>query len=341
MEKNLEQVGYILIDKKSRIVIIIKSKMSQPEYIKKRKMNISKHIIFPLVFMLSIYCATGQQDPQFTQYMYNTVNVNSAYAGSRGHFAITGIHRSQWVGINGAPTSQTLSLDTPVGKNVGLALAFANDNIGPAEEFYFDANFSYSIKASETYKLSFGIKGGGRLFSIDWARGNAQDQDDFLQNINGRFFPTVGAGVYFHGEKSYLGLSVPNFLSNDHYDDIQQSLAAERLHIFLIGGLIFDLSKNTKFKPAFLFKYVNGAPLIFDLSANFMFYDRFRIGASYRWDDSFSGLAGFQITPGILIGYAYDYTTTELQRFTTGSHEIMLRFELKSEEKKIKTPRFF
>ncbi len=292
--------------------------------------------------VLSLHFAFGQQDPQFTQYMYNTLSVNSAYAGSRGHMSVTGIHRSQWVGIDGAPRTQTLTIDSPIGKKVGLGLSIVNDEIGPSDEFYVDLNFSYTIKASETQRLSFGIKGGGRLFNIDWTKGQAQNPDlIFQQNINNQFLPTVGAGLYLHSEKSYIGVSVPNFFTDQHYDDIQQSLAAERLHFFFIGGLVFDLSGNTRFKPAVLVKHVVGAPLIADISANFMFYDRLRLGASYRWDDSVSGLAGFQITPGVLIGYAFDYTTTELQQFTTGSHEVMIRFELKSEEKRLKSPRFF
>ncbi len=307
-----------------------------------KAMNIDiKKSIGILIVLLSL-SIHAQQDPQFTQYMYNTLSVNSAYAGSRGNFNAIGIHRSQWVGIDGAPRTQTFTMDTPIGKKVGLGLSIINDQIGPSDEFYLDLNFSYTIQASQTHKLSFGVKGGGRLFNIDWTRGQAQNPDIlFQQNINNKFLPTVGAGLYLHSERSYLGVSIPNFFTDQHYDDIQQSVASERLHFFLIGGLVFDISNDVKFKPAFLLKHVVGAPLIVDLSANFMFYDKFRLGASYRWDDSFSGLAGFQISPVLLIGYAYDYTTTDLQRFTTGSHEIMLRFELISSDKRLKSPRFF
>ncbi len=303
--------------------------------------NGNKIIVGLLMIFSSIYYSFGQQDPQFTQYMYNTLSVNSAYAGSRGHVTVTGIHRSQWVGIDGAPRTQTLTVDTPVGKKVGLGLSIINDEIGPSEEVYFDLNFSYTIKVTETQKLSFGAKGGGRMFNLDFSKGQSQNPDEIFQNINNRFLPTVGAGLYLHSDKSYLGVSIPNFFTDQHYDDIQQSVASERMHFFLIGGYVFDINSNTKFKPAFLIKHVVGAPLIADISANFMMYERLRLGLSYRWDDAVSGLAGFQITPSLLIGYAYDYTTTELQRFTTGSHEIMIRFELKSEEKRLKSPRFF
>jgi len=305
-------------------------------------MSLNFKIIFGACLLLVASKNFAQQDPQFTQYMYNTLSVNSAYAGSKGHVSVTAIHRTQWVGINGAPETQTLTFDSPIGKNVGLGISIVNDKLGPSHETYFDANFSYTIKTSEAYKLSFGLKGGVRLFDIDWARGRRQSSKDnlFRDNIS-RILPTVGAGIYFHGEKSYFGVSVPNFFTDQHYDDIQQAEAAERLHVFVIGGLIFDLSDTVKFKPAFLFKHVTGAPVIIDLSANFMFNDKLRLGVSYRWDDSFSGLVGFQISPRFLLGYAYDYTNTELQRVTSGSHELMLRFDLISNSIKLKSPRFF
>lgn len=284
----------------------------------------------------------AQQEPQYTQYMYNTLTVNSAYAGSAGHLTITGIYRTQWVGLEGSPNTQSFTLDTPVGKNVGLGLSIVNDEIGPSEEQYVDLNLSYSIKASDEYKLSFGVKGGGRVINIDWSKGTYKDGDpQFQQNIQNKFLPVIGAGVYLHSEKSYLGLSIPNFLTDKRYDDVQQALADERMHVYLIGGWVFDLSPNTKFKPAFLAKFVTGAPVTVDISANFMFYDVFRLGASYRTGDSFSGLAGFQITPQLQIGYAYDYTTTGIRNYSSGTHEILLRFELKSKNKGLKSPRFF
>ena len=198
-------------------------------------MKLNFKLIIGAVLLFAGVNSYAQQDPQFTQYMYNTLSVNSAYAGNRGHLAITGIHRTQWVGIDGAPESQTLSIDSPIGKNVGLGISIVNDKIGPSNETYFDANFSYSIKTSETHKLSFGIKGGARLFDIDWSRGRRQTSTDnlFQDNIS-RLLPTVGAGVYYHGQKSYLGVSVPNFFTDQHYNDVQQSIAAERLHLFVI-----------------------------------------------------------------------------------------------------------
>lgn len=294
-----------------------------------------------MLALLLAFTSYGQQDPQFTDYMFNTLTVNSAYAGSRGHLSVTGLNRTQWVGLDGAPETQTFSVESPVGKNVGLGFSVVNDNVGPSDEFFFDANFSYTVHLNNDSKLSFGIKGGGRMLSVDFTQGRYQEQEAIFQNINNKFLATIGAGVYWHNEDTYVGLSVPNFLTDNHYDEIQDAIAAERLHYFLIAGKVFDLSPTIKFKPAFLGKFVIGAPVIADVSANFLFNETLRLGVAYRWDDSVSGLLGLQLGPKLMVGYAYDYTTTELQNFNNGTHEIMLRFELRSKEKQLKSPRFF
>lgn len=293
--------------------------------------------------LFSTYFGYSQQDPQFSHYMYNTMSVNPGYTGSRGHLTILGLHRSQWVGLNGAPTTQTLGIDSPVGKNVGLGFVLVNDAIGPANETYLDLNFSYTVKLNRYDKrLSFGIKGGGRLFNVDFSKGIFQNPDAvFENNIKNKFFPTIGAGVYYHTRKSYIGLSIPNFFSDDHYSDLEESVAAERMHYFLIGGTVFDVADNVKLKPSFLVKYVPGAPVIADVSANALINETLTLGLAYRWDDSFAGLIGLQVSPRINIGYAYDLTSTKLKNYNSGTHEIMIRFELKSEERKLKSPRFY
>jgi type IX secretion system PorP/SprF family membrane protein len=299
---------------------------------------------FTIITMLSVLSGLAQQDPQYTQYMYNTLSVNSAYAGSLGHLAITGIYRTQWVGLEGAPSTQSFTIDTPVGKNVGLGLSVVSEEIGPSEEQYIDAHFSYTIPSGQTHKLSFGIKGGGRVINIDWTKGSYRDPDvQFRENITNKFLPVVGAGLYWHGERDYIGLAVPNFITKERYeyDDLAEDLMNERIHLYLIGGIVFDLSAHTKFKPAVLLKYVSGAPLIADLSANFMFNNAVNLGVAYRTSDSVSALASLQITPQFSLGYSYDYTTTELQNYNSGTHEIMLRFELVSRKKGLKSPRFF
>ena len=298
---------------------------------------------FLILFVLISFQLEAQQDPQFTQYMYNTITVNPGYAGSRGHLSILGMHRSQWVGINGAPTSHVLAIDGPVSEKVGLGVVATYDELGPSNELFLDGNVSYSIQVGANNKrLSFGLKAGGRIFNVDFSEGLFRNPDvAFQDNIENRFFPTVGAGAYYHTERSHLGFAIPNFFSEDHYDGATQEIATERLHYFLIGGLVRDISADIKFKPAFFVKWVPGAPVIADLSANFMIRETVTAGIAYRWDDSFSGLLGLQISPALNVGYAYDRTTTDLGNFNSGTHEVFLRFELKTQEKRLKSPRFY
>lgn len=286
----------------------------------------------------------AQQDSQYTNYMYNTVNVNPAYAGSRGVMSIFGLHRTQWVGLDGAPVTNTVSLNTPINNsNFGLGISFVNDRIGPSDENAISADISYSIQTSDTYKLSFGIKATANLLNVDYTKLNIYDPTDiqFQNNIDNKFSPNIGAGVYFHSDKLYAGLSVPNFLETEHFDDNVAATAKERMHYYLIGGYVFDLTENIKFKPAFLSKVVNGAPLQLDLTANFMFNEKFVLGAAWRWDAAVSGLVGFQATSNWFIGYGYDAETTKLANYNSGSHEIFLRYEFKGKSEKVVSPRFF
>ncbi|MBS9773838.1 MAG: type IX secretion system membrane protein PorP/SprF, partial [Tenacibaculum sp.] len=161
-----------------------------------------------------------------------------------------------------------------------------------------------------------------------------------MDNIKNKFLPTVGAGIYYHTYKWYVGLSVPNFIRSEHYRDDKRDVSLERMHFFLIAGYVFDLSESVKFKPAALLKAVSGAPLSLDVSANFLFNERFRAGVAWRWDDSISALLGFNITRSFLIGYAYDLTTSNYSVTNSGTHEIMLRYEF-LREGAMKSPRFF
>ena len=300
---------------------------------------------FKLVFVLVLTHTTinAQQDAQYTQYMYNTSVINPAYAGSRGLFSINAIHRTQWVGVNGAPTTNQFSLNTPLTERLGFAFSFVNDELGPSRESLVNADFSYSINVSQNTKLAFGLKAGLSVLDVNFDDLAFDPLDPNAQNIDNRVSPMVGFGLYLHdNEKWYLGLSSPNLLKTQHYtEDIQSSEITEELHAYLIGGYVFNLSRNTKFKPAFMVKGVTGAPLAIDLSANVLFYDKFTLGAAYRLDAAVSGLAAFQISNQLMIGYAYDYDTTELNNYSSGSHELMLRFELFQNKKRAINPRFF
>jgi len=293
--------------------------------------------------MLACYTGFAQQDSQYTQYMYNTINVNPAYAGSRGVMSIFGLHRTQWVGIEGAPTTNAFSINTPINNsNLGIGLSFVNDKIGPTNDNTISADVSYTIRTSETLKLSFGVKASANVFNLDVNKLNPADAGDpNLQNFNNEFSPNIGAGAYLHSDKFYLGLSVPNFLQDTKYNDNSVAVFKERMNFYAIGGYVFDISPSIKFKPAFLTKVVTGSPLQVDASANFLFFDKLMLGGAYRWDAAVSALAGFQISDGLFIGYSYDMETTKLRHYSSGSHEVFLRFELFNKVSKMVSPRFF
>ncbi|MEK6154964.1 type IX secretion system membrane protein PorP/SprF [Flavobacteriaceae bacterium 3-367] len=303
-----------------------------------------------LLLLLLAGSLYGQQDAQYTQYMYNTVSVNPGYAGSRGHISIAGLHRSQWVGLDGAPKTQTFNIHSPIGyRGAGAGLSIVNDQIGPTSETYFDVDLSYTIQTSLDARLSFGLKASAHLLDIRFSELN-QDLTNpggpdptLQQNIDNRFSPNIGAGVYYHTEKFYAGLSVPRFLETTHFEESSLSTAKEQMNFYFITGYVFDVNPFLKFKPTVLTKIVQGAPLQLDLSANFMFNEKFIVGAAYRWDAAVSGLAGFRVSNEFMIGIAYDREVTELgsSLFNDGSFEIILRYDFIKTLGNLKSPRFF
>jgi len=316
---------------------------------------IYKKSLFVTVLMLfSLFAGLyAQQDAQFTQYMYNTMSVNPAYAGSRGQLSIAGLYRSQWVGLEGAPKTQTLNLHSPIrNSRLGYGISIINDNIGDGvvQETQFDAVLSYTVDVALDAKLSFGLKVGGNMLNLDFNGLNNFDSENIQgDNIDNKFSPNFGVGVYYHTDKFYAGLSAPNLVETQYFDNSQrnpnsvQFLSAERMNFYLITGYVFDLNNNFKFKPALLTKVVGGAPLQIDLSASFLFNDKFSFGAAYRFDAAISGMVGFQLSDQFMIGLAYDRETTELggTQFNDGSFEIFLRFELVKSFQRMVSPRFF
>ncbi len=298
----------------------------------------------PLMLVFAVQGVTAQQDPQYTQYMYNTLTVNPGYTGSTEGIDAVLLHRSQWIGIDGAPRTQAFTIHSPIWNDkVGLGLSAINDRIGPADEFYIDGNFSYTLYSGVQGRLAFGLKAGARVLNIDWSRGRFYQEGDPLlnNNINNRIAANIGSGMYYYTDKWYAGVSIPNFIKDNYYDDIQETVVSDRLHYYIMGGYVFDLSESIKFKPAVLGKIVTGSPVTVDGSANFLFQEKFTLGAGYRWDDAVSALAGFQITKEFFLGYSYDYSTTELSKYNDGSHEIILRYQLMPKTSRIKSPRFF
>jgi type IX secretion system PorP/SprF family membrane protein len=306
-----------------------------------------------LIITLLAFCTTfsyGQQDAQYTQYMYNTLSINPAYAGSRDVLSFVGLYRTQWVGLDGAPDTFTASLHSPVGEKVGLGLNITNDEIFITQETYVDLSFSYTLNLTDERKLALGLKAGGHFLNIDTNRLNTgafnPGDAEAEINIDNKFSPQFGVGVYYYTSKWYLGLSIPNMLETKHFDlnaanNNSFATAKERINLYLMAGKTFDLNDDLKFKPAGLLKAVDGSPLQVDLSANFLIKEKLTIGAAYRWSAAFSGMVGFQLSDKLMLGFAYDRETTELRQYNDGSFEFFLRFELLKRNNRMISPRFF
>ncbi|MEY8847788.1 type IX secretion system membrane protein PorP/SprF [Psychroserpens sp. XS_ASV72] len=297
-----------------------------------------------IVFILfSSWMGVAQQLPQFTQYMYNTISINPAYAGSRETLSVVGLHRSQWVGLEGGPTTQTLSVHAPLRNDkIGLGLSFINDELGYQNFSYLYGDFSYTIRVTENSELAFGIKAGFTSYALDPDFQLSEANDPVIFGFEDRWKPNIGTGVYWHSNRWYLGLSAPRILNTDYTGD-ENFESLERISYYFTGGYVFDLSENTKFKPAMLLKATNGAPLSYDLTANFLFYEKFWVGAAYRFNEqagALGGIADFQVSKQLRIGYAYEYPISDLRPYTSGTHEVLLMFEI-FKSKRIKSPRYF
>lgn len=286
----------------------------------------------------------GQQDPQYTHYMYNHSAINPAYAGSQGRMEFFGLYRTQWVGLEGAPKTATLAMNTPLGTSgLGLGVNFSNDRLGVMNENRLSLDLSYAIDLNYKYKLAFGLKGTGTLLDVTYSDLTIYEPTDPVasENISNSFTPNLGAGMFLYSDKAYVGISAPNLFTQARYDDNVMQTLNQKLHLYVTGGYVFDLNENLKFKPAAMVKMVEGSPLQVDVSANFMWMEKFTLGAAYRWDAAVSGLVGFQVTKTMMIGYSYDADTTQLAHYNSGSHEVFMRFNLFNGFKRLTAPRFF
>ncbi|MFI8379844.1 type IX secretion system membrane protein PorP/SprF [Leeuwenhoekiella sp. NPDC079379] len=307
---------------------------------------------FTFFAVLVLFCTSmfAQQDPEYTQYMYNMSVINPAYS-SVNKAKIGGIYRAQWVSIDGAPTTASFFGHLPISDKVELGLNIVHDEIGDVvQETNLNADFAYKLPVQENATLSLGIKAGASFFSTDFSRlqlgsGGPATDPSFDQNIN-RTYPTIGIGAYYFSEKYYVGLSAPNLVASQHLEDQNgvQRLGSENTHYFFTGGYVFEPSSDFQIKPSFMARWVNGAPVSIDVNANVRFYQRFEAGIGYRIDDAVTGMLNFEVTPGVRVGYAYDYTTSNLGAYNNGSHEVMILFDfdlLSKLPSYLKSPRFF
>lgn len=318
------------------------------------KHKIIKYLLVLLVIFLTSKLQ-AQQDPQFTHYMYNMSVMNPAYATDNPDVInLGGLYRAQWVGIKGAPTTQTFFAHKPLSKRVEVGISFVHDEIGDVvKENNIFADFAYVLPIGQSTKLSFGIKAGVTLFDTNFNGFVLTDPlpDPAFQNNISQVFPNIGTGMYLFGDNYYAGLSAPNLMTSRHIETINGNPGSgvESVHFFLTGGYVFTFNgnDNIKLKPAFMAKGVEGAPLSLDVTTNILINNKFELGAGYRMGDSVSGLASFYITPQLRIGYSYDYTLTNLSAFNSGSHEFFLLYDLdlnklsSSSKGYDKSPRFF
>jgi len=305
-----------------------------------------KLYLVTLVVIASWVDLQAQQDPHYTQYMYNMNVINPAYAGSKENLSIGLLYRKQWVEIEDAPSTFSLSGHSPVGKNVGLGLSVISDKIGPVEENNIYGDFSYTLNLGGEHKLAFGIKAGITLHQVGLynqiGNGHVPDLDDpaFSENISNSYF-NIGSGLFYYTNKYYLALSVPNLMKSKHLDFNGREFGSEVSHYFLTGGYVFDINQNLKFKPFFMMKSAFNAPTSLDVSTNFLFNEKFEAGLTYRLDDSYGAMVNYAITPSLRIGYAYDHIVSDLNVTTPSSHEIILLFDLNFPKKVSSSPRFF
>jgi type IX secretion system PorP/SprF family membrane protein len=305
-----------------------------------------KRIYLSLISLLSFVASVqAQQDPHYTQYMYNQSVMNPAYAGSKDALSMGVLYRQQWSGMEGAPKTGTFFGHAPVGNNLGLGLSFINDKLGPVEENNIYADVSYTLELGGEHKLAFGMKAGATLHNVGLNSDvspfvlHANDPA-FAQDINNTYF-NLGAGLFYYTEKYYIGASVPNFFKTKHLDYDGRNFGSETSHYFATAGYVFDINENLKLKPHVMVKSAFEAPTSFDGSLNALFFDKLEIGGTYRLDDSFGGMINFRITEGLRIGYAYDHVTSDIRKVAKSSHEFMLLYDLNFFKKASSSPRFF
>lgn len=303
--------------------------MIQKRYKNSKSLRIEKFVVLLImIFCLNSY---GQQRPFFTQYMYNTMSVNSGYVGSTDNMEITSLVRSQWGGFDGAPETQTINFISPLG-NKGLAMGvnIVNDKIGPVSQQSIEGSLAYKIRVNRNSELSFGLNFGGNFFSADWSKGRYQSTDVvFNENINSKFLARLGVGLYYYTDTYYVGFSIPNFLKSNFYNDINESVGTEDLTYYGIAGIVLEASENIKFKPAVLTTITPGAPVVVDLSGTVFLNDKFSLGLSHRFGDAISGLLGIEISNTLTFGYSYDLTSaTDLQNYNSGTHEVFLKYSI-------------
>ena len=300
-----------------------------------------KIIISVLVASAALLEVAGQQQVMFTQYMFNGLAINPAYAGSHETMSTTFLMREQWTGLEGAPKTQTFSIHSPLRKErFSLGLLFLHDNIGVTNQNGIYGSYAYRIPVSKKGKLAFGLQGGATFYNAQFSKISSTDPV-FINDVR-LAQPNIGFGMYYNTDRFYAGVSVPQLMQTVFSINKSDSDSKLVRHYFASAGYVFDLSPSIKLKPNLLLKVVNGAPMEFDLNANALFREVLWVGLSWRTFDSFDAILQFQVTDQLQVGYSYDFaTTTDLARVNGGSHELMLNYRFAFTKTRVVTPRYF
>ena len=301
-------------------------------------MKIAKQLIV-LVSMAMNLGIQAQQLPPFTQYMFNTIAINPAYAGSKEVLNVTALYRDQWLGLEGSPTTGTFSMHAPMKNNrVGLGLSYVRDELGFENSNFVYADFAYRLQISDKATLALGLKAGATNYNLE----NPDINDPSYSGDNDIWNPNFGFGAFLSSDRWYAGVSAPRILNNDLNEDGIESL--ERITYYAFGGFVIDFPLEMKFKPALMTIFTNGAPATIDFSGSFLFYERLWLGASYRFNAAanIGAFVDYQITKNVRLGYAYDLPTTSIRSISGGSHEVFLIFEPRIRKNQLyKAPGYF
>jgi len=296
------------------------------------------------ILLLNFNAIKAQQDPMFTQYMFNQLAVNPAYAGSREVLSVMLLARQQWVGFEGAPSTGTLTGHMPLYQNMAIGASVIYDSYGPVNQtsFYFD--YAYHLKISNASKLSLGLKGGFNSYSVDYNKLSRTVYSDeaYLIGSEQAILPNFGFGVYLYSQNYYVGVSIPRLLENEYKDESKSfGNGKEVRHYYGMAGVVFKMSDKFVLRPSIMTRLAQGAPFSIDANINTILHDKLWLGAMYRLGESFGGIIQYQFTPQFKFGYAFDLNTNQLKSYHSGTHEVMLNYEFNFNKERIVNPRYF
>ncbi len=294
-------------------------------------------------FLPNLY---AQQDPVFNQYMNNLLTIQPAYAGMSGYVNVTALSRIQWVGFDGAPITNTVTIQGPFRKyNVGLGLSLISDRFGPVRQTGFYADYSYRVLLDNDQYFSFGIKGGFNRYEALLTDVNVHDPNDpvVAYDINKKYLPNFGIGFLWHADNFFLGASVPKIFKNKINSDSGETVYQEEMNFYAMGGFVLDVTDNVKFKPTILARWSENTPTVVDFSANVLINERVWVGATYRLQNSYGLLFQIYISSRVKLGYAYDLTSFRPSQYNAGTHEFMLSYDFPYKKRRFCrfTPRYF